>query len=556
MTNHKKLLTCCAAFFLLQIGRTLGAEPSVPSTQPKPLEQKFPLQRIVLVDSLAEAQKPVPEGSDFVVATGSLKDFDTAELTKRLIQGKGSPIDTDLLRAVVQVITAYITQNDFPIAEIVVPDQNIRTGVLRLVVLRGKLRHIRTEGNHWFSQSLLQDRLGVAQGDLIRLSQLDQAVAWANNTNPFRQLKLHFDPVPNTGEYDLTVRVEEHVPLRFTAGYDNTGNDILGVDRYTAAVTYGNVWGREHQMTYQFTTSNHPETFKAHTVSYQVPLRWRHIFQASATYVTASPTFLEGLFTQRGETIVVDTKYVVPFKFSKWQGEIAASAGFRETNNNLEFSGEPVLGAVTDTIVGAVSAAALREDSRGKWIAALTLTGSPGTFNSRSKDRPYQENRIGANPLFGHAHLLLQRATVLTPTVVSSLRAIGQLASTNLLPSEQFSVGGMTTVRGYKERILSGDHGYIFSHELQKRFPSVSLGKHLPKLDLAGVAFWDYGRTIVKKRLRFEPKSQYLSSAGIGLRLGVANNFSASVDYAKQLEEVEIPGEPHHRVHVKVTLSY
>ncbi len=124
------------------------------------------------------------------------------------------------------------------------------------------------------------------------------------------------------------------------------------------------------------------------------------------------------------------------------------------------------------------------------------------------------------------------------------------------MPSEQFSVGGVGTVRGYKENVLTGDHGLLISHELQQRLPSLGLGKRHPKLNLAGIMFWDYGRVIQKKPLRGQNKSDFLASVGVGLRAAVGNRFSASVDIGRQLEEIEIPGEPHHAVHLKASLSY
>jgi hemolysin activation/secretion protein len=186
-------------------------------------------------------------------------------------------------------------------------------------------------------------------------------------------------------------------------------------------------------------------------------------------------------------------------------------------------------------------------------------------LNSRSGRDDFNESRIGADPQFGYGQLLLQRSTILTKTLTSVARGFVQIASGNLVPSEQFSVGGANTVRGYEERIITGDSGYSFTHELHQRLPSIALPKRLPKLDPSAVFFWDYGRTIIKEPLigyqngvevYHERKSNYLASVGVGLRAVVGTYFNASVDYARQLEEVEVPGAAHHRVHVKLTLTF
>ena len=104
--------------------------------------------------------------------------------------------------------------------------------------------------------------------------------------------------------------------------------------------------------------------------------------------------------------------------------------------------------------------------------------------------------------------------------------------------------------------MLSGDSGYTATHELIQNLPTISFGKKLPSLNLSGLFFWDYGRVIIKHPLIREPKSAYLASVGIGLRLSVANHFSASADLARQLEQDERQGVRHHRLHVKLGLTY
>ena len=138
-------------------------------------------------------------------------------------------------------------------------------------------------------------------------------------------------------------------------------------------------------------------------------------------------------------------------------------------------------------------------------------------------------------------------------SVSSTTRAMAQLASTNLLGSEQFSIGGVSSVRGYRERIYSGDTGMMFTEELQHRGPSIPLGKRLPALDTAGVAFWDYGRTVMKWPTPVQAKANRLAGAGVGIRLSAGNSFSASLDYATPL--LSAPGEKG-RVHFRVSLSY
>lgn len=544
--------TTCILACLLAAGTTVRAADD----KPAPEKKVYILRQILLADSVESAQalKFVPDGG-FLVVPPSLSKIDRAELLQRLKAGENRPIDDRLLAAIAQVIEVFMKSSGYALATAVIPPQSIAEGGLRVAVLPGKVRNIKFEGNRWFSESLLREKLRIERGGAVQISELDRALGWTN-TSPFRKVKLHVEPVPETGEADLIFGVQESFPLRLTAGYENTGNEILGYDRYSASITYGNLWGRDHQLSYQQAISSSSKLLQVHAFDYRAPLPWRHTLALSGSYARVNPSFYSGLFSQLGKSVNADLKYSLPVRLKRWEGELTANLSFKQSNNNLEFGGIPALGTTSDIFAGSVTAAAFRADPRGRWVLSGTLTASPGGINSRNDDDSYHEVRPGARARYLYAQFWAQRVTQFAPGLNSILRLSTQLASTNLLPSEQFSAGGANTVRGYEERVLSGDGGYIATHELQRTLPSLSLGRRLPKLDTSVAFFWDYGRTITKYPPIGDPKSAYLSSVGLGLRCSVGNYLSASADYGRQLEEIEIPGAAHSRLHVKLTLAY
>ena len=556
MTSPNWLFLCSA----LVLGLTASpgfaqpaAESATPSAPAAPAASA--IRQIIIADSLeaAQQQNALPDRG-YVVVLPSVSFLDEKELAKRLAAGEGRPAEERLLAGIALVVETYAREQDFPIATAVIPPQNMAGGIVRVALLRGKIRDIKVPNARWFSQSLLREKLRLERGESLKISELDRAIAWTN-TNPFRRVRVHIQPV-DAGEADIIVGLEEKLPVRVVASYDNTGNEVLGENRYVAGVTFGNAWGRDHSASYQFITSDNIDIFRAHALDYRIPLRWRHVLNFSGSYVLASPTFLDGYFTQKGESLNAEAKYIVPFRTQRWRGELSSALTFKETNNNLEFGGVPQLSATINVLSGTFNAAAIREDKRGHWLATGTVVASAGDFNSRSTRESYDTSRVGANPNFYYTQLSGQRSTTLTPRLTSTARGLFQIASTNLVPTEQFSLGGLSTVRGYEERILSGDTGYSFTHELQYRMNPVTLHKRLPKMDWAGLFFADYGRVIQKTPQRGQRKSDFLLSAGVGLRASLGSYFSASIDYARQIEEVELPGAEHDRVHVRVMIAY
>ncbi len=551
-------LLCLLAALTAGAAFAPAGEPAAASAA-APAAAVFPLQQILLADSVeaAQALQPAPD-QGFLVLHGPLAGANREELEKRLAAGKGQVINDQLLAAIIQVITQFFRQQDLPVAEVIVPQQNIAAGALRLAVLRGKFREIKFQGNRWFSESLLRETLKVQKGEIIRLSELDQAVNWVN-TNPFRRVRVHVQPIAETGEADLTIGVEERIPLRLALSYDNTGNDILGFDRYTAAVTYGNVWGKDHQASYQFTTSHQSSLIQAHAFDYRIPLPWRHTLLLSGSSVRVEAPLFEGYFFQTGHSAHADVKYVAPLKLKRWAAEVSGIVSFKQSDNNLEFGSFNAFAARTDTFNASVGITAVRPDRRGRWVFSGNVIGSPGGINSYNTNEAFGESRYNARTRYLYAQIWAQRVTGLAPSLTLMNRAIMQGgAATNLLPSEQFSLGGTASVRGYKERIFSGESGFMLNQELHKQLPARVISKRLPPLESTLVAFWDYGRVYTHElnpTVR-ELANATLQSFGFGVRFSLGRFLNASLDYGRQAKDPRLTDFSRGRLHTRVTLAY
>lgn len=533
----------------------LGQE-AVGGESPAPAQAAYVLRQVILTEN-AETLKDLnydPERG-FVRVPASLTDADRAELFRRLEAGENRVVDDKLLAAVAAVVEAYLRNRGFPMATATVPPQNIAAGALRILISFGRVRSVKIEGNRWFSDSLLQAKLRIERGGLLQVSELERSLAWTNS-NPFRRMNLHVEPVPGTGEADLFFRVQERFPLRFSAGYENTGNAILGWDRYSAGLTYGNLWGADHLLSYQEMTSRSPRLLRAQSVEYRAPLPWRHLFSISGSLVRVNPTFFGGLFTQEGRNLSVDARYAVPFRRGGWEGEITGALSAKSMNNNLEFGGVPAVTSEIELFSASTGVAAIRGDRWGRWVFSGTFSASPGKLSRRNQEELFSDSRPGAQPRYFIGQFWVQRQTVLAKTLIHTARLSGQISSARLVPGEQFSIGGANTIRGYEERILNGDAGAWFSQEVQKPLPAIPLGKHWPRLESTVIAFWDYGRSFIRQPRANEVPDAFLSSVGLGARFSLGNYLSASAELGKQIERVEIPGAPSHRLHVKVSFSF
>ena len=109
-----------------------------------------------------------------------------------------------------------------------------------------------------------------------------------------------------------------------------------------------------------------------------------------------------------------------------------------------------------------------------------------------------------------------------------------QLATTNLVPLEQFSVGGIQSVRGYRQDALLTDNGFFMSGEV--RFPVYQTASRQSSLSLA--PFFDFG-VGWNDNSNNNPEDNKLIGLGLGLQWQTGDKFNARLDYGIPLLDVE-----------------
>jgi hemolysin activation/secretion protein len=105
-----------------------------------------------------------------------------------------------------------------------------------------------------------------------------------------------------------------------------------------------------------------------------------------------------------------------------------------------------------------------------------------------------------------------------------------QLADDQLLPLEQYAIGGVYSVRGYRENEVVRDQGYNLSIEFHYPLFSGAITKMIPG-ELALIPFMDYGAAWNKGD---SDNIEYLHGIGVGL-VWSHRRFSAELYYAHNL---------------------
>ncbi|WP_411846978.1 ShlB/FhaC/HecB family hemolysin secretion/activation protein [Roseibacillus persicicus] len=441
-----------------------------------------------------------------------------AELAFELRSFLNRPLTEQSLLTLTEIIVSHYEENDQPVVEVWVPPQDERyPGQLVVRVVEGRVGQVQLRETVHFNNARLSSALQLQSGQLLRASDLTETTAWLSR-NPFRKAELFAAAGSREGEADLVFAIEEQRPWRAYVAYENTGTKATGESRFLLGGVWGNAFEQDHILAYQATLGADPGQFQAHGLSWEIPIHHRHEFlrfSASWASVHADSSTDLGPADIEGTSWQTSLQYGRQILADGWQGEVFGGVDFKRSDTFLTFG--DFVGLTSDAPVEVVQfklGGLLRKsaDRAAGWNHQYRaeLVASPGGLSGRNHDDDFAAYRSDADPsyLYLRANGKWSRGwrdcTVL-------LRAEAQLASGALLPSEQLGLGGMRTIRGYRERDYLADSGWWGSVEV--RGPAWSTDLLEKELSAQALGFLDHGFT-----WRDDEDSDQLLSFGVGLR--------------------------------------
>lgn len=454
-------------------------------------------------DGIAAPQLPILNDSKFV-----------AQMKAHL----GKPFRLADIQQVRDQTKAWYVAHNHPFVDVVVPPQNITSGVVQVVVSEYRLGEVEVVGARYFKQSLILKPVDLKKGQTVSLEQLSENVDRLNE-NPFLTVDAEFKPGADPGVTDLDLRAKDRLPVRVYAGYDNQGVPTLDVDEWNAGVNWGNVFGTGEIASYQYTKAFNGR-FVSHSASDVIRVDNDDKILMFGNYATMrSAAFLGPFeFDSDGHSLQGSFRFVhtLPKLFGgALTGHIQIGYDYKSTDNNAFFDqfqlGPP---SVMETNQFLIVYDGNEVDKFGSTSIENDLVGAPGRLTSRDNDADFGTLVAGAKARYVYDRFSATRTERLPFDMSLIVRGIIQRASAILPNSEQLGGGGVGSVRGYYPDTGLGSNGELLSFEL--RAPAFSPGRfiRLPRLDdLAQVGvFYDYASL----RQPYYPQDVIFGSANNG----------------------------------------
>lgn len=428
-------------------------------------------------------------------------------------------------------LTLYYVNRGYINSGVVIPDQNVADGMITLQVVEGELSDIRVSGESRLRPQYISERIALAAGPPLNIVKLGEQLQILQQNPRIERLNATLEPGSKPGESTLNVQLQEAQPYQLWLDLDNAQSPSVGGNSGGLRGFHRNLTG--YGDTLEFALSG-GEGLTEWSAGYAIPLNARDT-TLGLSYSRIDSDVVEAPFDAldiEGDETTFSLSLSQPFRLSLNETfTLGLALDLRHGETFL--LGMPlafVPGTENDT--GEIKLSVLRfsqewlRRSRNQVMAARSLlSGGIDAFDATVNGQPGDGKFVAWLGQFQWARRLPYRDIQLV------FRSDAQAANGVLPSMEQFTLGGVDTVRGYRENRLIADTGFVTS--LEARVPVYE--SEAGDFNLQAVPFIDYGRAF--NRSGSNPVRNEIASAGIGLLGKWLERVSISLFYGHAFQD-------------------
>ncbi|HIK26506.1 MAG TPA: ShlB/FhaC/HecB family hemolysin secretion/activation protein [Oscillatoriaceae cyanobacterium M7585_C2015_266] len=487
-----------------------------PTTAPKPQEEPplgvpetIRVERFKFEGNTAFSEKELAEVTKAFVG----KDLTFAELLQARSAVTKHYIDA-----------GYITSGAF------IPPQTLEGETVTIQVVEGELEGIEVKGTNRLRAEYVSSRLARAARKPLNVNRLLEALQVLQLNPLIKNLSAELSAGSRPGSSLLEVTISEADSFDIQLRADNGRTPSVGSFRRQVEVREDNLLGFGDAVSLAFTNTDGSNEW---VFNYTVPFNSRN-GTVNFSFSRTSSQIIEPPFDQvdiEAKSRNFEVSIRQPLIQTPTQELAVGLTGTRrESDTTLLNTPFPLSPGANE--LGQTRVTALRffqewtqRDSQQVFAARSQFSIGLG-WRATVNDEPPDSRFFGWR---GQVQWLRQ----LAPDTLLLLRGDMQLATRALLPLEQFGLGGLESVRGYRQDSVLSDNGVFASAEL--RLPIYRLPRQQGVLQVT--PFLDFG-TAWNSSGKEAPENNMLLSLGLGLRLQLGERFTARLDYGIPLIHV------------------
>lgn len=453
---------------------------------------------------------------------------------------ENSEMDGAGFQRIASLITTEYRKRGFVTSFAYLPKQKVSDGVLRISVLEGTVGELNVDGNKWFSERMINNYLDMNKNEMFNYETLRRNVARINEKRDVNA-KVYLAKGKERGQTNINVKVEDKFPFHLNLGFNNHNSKYTERLKYTAELLSTNFLGLGHMLSAEMQIGESGR-YNLYTARYLAPVFSNGTFGFSYINLNQRLGREVGDLEIKGEGDVINVYYSHTV-FENDNLSISINPGFVYKDIFNEVIG------TTDTSVGG-SEDRLRiaklgmdidytDSLNGRTILSQEFDfGVKDFLGGLSSDDPHaSRSGVGAGGKFFKSVTNVARIQALPLDMALMFKGTMQLTADDLPSTEQFFIGGPSSVRGYPNSEHGGDKGYFGSAEVFVPLYGLPKDLELPFSDatwydsLRLSYFFDWGFVSTNNVVVGEAKRETLYSCGPALSFDIPNKFSLSLDY-------------------------
>lgn len=469
----------------------------------------------------------------------NLGQIDVEEAVYPFLGPNRTPDDVEKARAALE--KAYHDRG-YQTVSVGVPAQNVANRVVVLKVVEGKVGRLRVVNSRFFDTSKIKKNApSLKEGTLPNFNDVTKDIV-ALNQWPDRRVTPALRAGAAPGTVDVDLNVEDKPPLHASVEYNNRQSPNTTQTRVNATVRYDNFWQLGHSLSvsYQVAPERRSDA-EVWSFSYLGRLTdWTSLLVYGVDSKSDVATIGGMNVVGPGETVGARLVLTLPMRENYFHS-FSFGADYKHFGQTV--------GLGTDAFSTPITYYPFTASYGGTWQQENFLTqfniGVTANLRGPGSDFvDYWNKRAFADSNFVHFNADLSETIDLPEGVQLFGRVKGQLANSPLISSEQFSLGGLDTVRGYLESETLGDDGIAGSVEVRSPDFGAWIQKQMKDETGQGSArftvinewrafgFVDAGTVRVQQPLAEQQGRYDLWSFGVGTRFKLFSSVSGMVALA------------------------
>lgn len=421
------------------------------------------------------------------------------------------------------------------------PEALFAQGIVQLRVAEAPVGAIKVTGSRHHSVQVVRSQMAsLVVGQALNTKALEKDLASANRF-PDRAITPSFAAGAVPGTVDVDLQVQDTLPLHGSLELGNDHNPLTKPLRITASLSYADLWKQGHTVSATYVVApqdrRQSEVFLA---SYTAPLHGTPWTLSLSGYKSNSNVAALGgvnvlgngyqigvraIYRLPGDKVLQSLNFGFDYKNFKQNTSVADQLAQRQPIEYLPLAAGYGLSLGTDKTNLDLNIAVTAGFRAFKRIRCFDP--DPAVCAQGFEFDQFKNKGTDSDENFVHANLDLTLRHAFKHDFIGTMRLYGQIADSHLIPNEQFSIGGMSTVRGYLLSEGVGDIGYATS--LQLDGPSIASG--LPSFvdELRLFGFVDHGQVRMINPGPDETRFTSLLSVGGGARIKLFKHISGEL---------------------------